>query len=136
MVVRGDATRECEECVAGLGLRLLVVVGQRELSRSAAVDVEGVLQPVHLGDVFGAVRIDEDAHDQCGVVGPDQFTREQVLSRVAQDDGTEVILTDHPHGDVALAGIGHRDGDVLAHVDDRAAVQSVAVLADDRLVVE
>ena len=85
---------------------------------------------------IGAVRIDEDAHDQCGVVGPDQFTREQVLSRVAQDDGTEVILTDHPHGDVALAGIGHRDGDVLAHVDDRAAVQSVAVLADDRLVVE
>ena len=84
----------------------------------------------------GVVRVDEDSRGDCDVVGVEPVDREGMFARRVEYVVDVVVVVDDHHREVAVACVGNRQCGTLRDVDDRAAVQRVAVLANDSLVVD
>nr|WP_231481789.1 MULTISPECIES: hypothetical protein [unclassified Microbacterium] len=117
-------------------MRRFVVLRQRERPHAATLQDDRILETVHFQDVDGIVRVDQDAHQDHRVVGPDRVAGEHVGTGIPQQQWTVVVLTHDERGDVATRGVRQREGDIFAHIDDGAAVEGVTVLSDDRLIIE
>ena len=91
---------------------------------------------MHGGEIGRIVGVDEDPRGDEHVVGVEPVDGELVIAGTVDHLVDVVVVVDDHHRQVAVTGIGQRQGRSFGDVDDRAAVQGVAVLADHRLLVD
>ena len=97
---------------------------------------ELVLQAVDGVEVRGVVRVDEDAGGDGDEFGVEPVDRERMLASGVEYVVDVVVVVDDHHREVTVARVGNRQCCTVRDVDDRAAVEGVAVLANDPLVVD
>ena len=71
-------------------------------------------------EVGRVVRVDEDSGGDGYVVSVEAVDRERIFAGGVEDVVDVVVVVDDHHGEVAVAGIGDREGGTLRDIDDRA----------------
>ena len=125
-----------KEGVAHAVKRRHIIIGAYKRRVTRSVKDELILQRVDGSDIVRIVWIDENARCQANELRVEFVECQLVGSSFMVDAVDEVILIDHHHREVAISRIGQRHRRRLAEVDDDRTVERVAILPDDRLVVE
>ena len=113
-----------------------VVLGAHEVDGGSDLEPQAVLDRRRRREVGGIVGVDQGAGRDEDVVGVGREGGDVVLARVVDDAADVVVVVDDHDGEVAGAGIGHHHLRALGEVDDREAVEGVAVETDHGLRVD
>lgn len=120
----------------GRGERRLVVAGQDERLAGGRGEGEAVLDLADPGEILRVRCIDQDPGRQRHIRGVELVHGQRVVAGLGEDPVDVMILVDDHHRQVPAAGVGHGHRRPVRDVDDRDAVQRVAVHPDDRLLIE
>ena len=113
-----------------------VVVGRLERLRRARLHGEPVLERVDLRHVAGVARVDEDPGRDADPRRVELLHGQAVLAGLVEEAVDVVILVDHHHRHVAVAAVRERERGPFRDVDDRGAVERVAVHPDHGLLID
>jgi hypothetical protein len=97
---------------------------------------EAILNFVDVRDVVGVRGVNQHTCPERHVRGVEVLDRQVVGARLGEDLIDVVVLVDNHHRQVAVPGVGDRDGRPLGDVDDGQAVERVSVHPDDCLLID
>ncbi len=131
-----ETLRQLQQSVASRVEACGVVVGRDERFRRPGRDRRLVLQHTDRRDVVGVGRVDQYPYGDEDIPRSVLLLSQRVLTRRVENT-TDVVVLVHDHrGHVTLARVGQCQDGRLGEIDDREAVERVAVEPDHRLLVD